>query len=162
MFELIQLFQLFNFFKGIGGGFSFSLLLFELNYLGLFIGAGLGFLLRPFCYSLLASRGKRKKGAGLKAFEQQKKTFLNGARSVYELVRALLIASFGALAVKVESGGVFVFLCVLLGVLSLYNAPNKPSSSPQSQKKFSLSLSDLISETACTSLTASSIWFLAF
>ena len=64
MFELLQLFQLFNFFKGLGGGFSFTLLLSELNYLGLFIGAGLAFLLRPFCYSLLASRGKRKGGGG--------------------------------------------------------------------------------------------------
>ena len=103
MFELLQLFQLFNFFKGIGGGFSFSLLLSELNYLGLFIGAGISFLLRPFCYSLLASRGKRKKGDGLKAFKHKKKSLLNGPRSIYELVRALLIASFGALALEVGS-----------------------------------------------------------
>ena len=138
-----------------------ALLFMNLNYLGIFAGSVLAFLLGYLWYgpSLFGTAWMKALGKKSSDFKGSSPAPALIITACYHLGIAFLIASFAALSLELKSSGIFVFLCVLLGISS---ALGMLMTILYQQNSIRLWFINAAYETACIILIALSVRFIAF
>ena len=161
MLELLKIFHFFDLFTSMGATFSLPLLLMNLNYVGIFVGSLLAFLLGYLWYSpsLFGTAWMKALDKNLRDFRGKSPAPALIITACYHLVLAALLACFAVLALELKSSSIFVFLCVLLGILS---ASGMLMATLYQQNPIRLWFINAGYEMLCMLLMASTLWFMTF